>query len=140
LRSEDERFWERTPKPRNLLPDDLEQTAPGPELADVLASIDREALNGYELIVLLTARARQIASMQAALYADMMALAHCPAGDRYSPPQRIEALDEFAADEIRAALTLTRKAADHRFGLAYQLVERLPGVWQALSRGLIDIA
>jgi Domain of unknown function (DUF222)/HNH endonuclease len=136
----EEHIWESTPMPRKVLPHGLEQMAPGAELGQALAKVDRDSLNGYELIVVLETRARQIASMQAELYADMMALAYCPAGDRNSPPLRAETMDVFAADEVRAALTLTRKAADHHFGLAYQLVERLPGVWHALSRGEIDIA
>ena len=107
---------------------------------EVLANVDRDTLNGYEMVVVLEARARQIASMQAELYADMMALAYCPAGVRCSPAERIETFDAFAADEIRLALNLTRRAADHHFGLAYQLVERLPSVWEALRCGVIDLS
>ena len=32
--------------------------------------------------------------------------------------------DEFSADEIRAALLLTRRATDAQFGLGYDLVTR----------------
>ena len=131
-------LWDRNPVKRDVLPDDLEVMPPGPELFEVLANVDRDTLNGYEMVVVLEARARQIASMQAELYADMMALAYCPAGVRSSPAERIETFDAFAADEIRLALNLTRRAADHHFGLAYQLVERLPSVWEALS--VIDLS
>lgn len=136
----EEHIWDRTPIPRGVLPDDLEVMAPGAELASALANIDRDALNGYEVVVVLEARARQIASMQAELYADMMALSYCPPGDQYAPARRTETMDVFAADEIRLALNLTRRAADYHFGLAYQLVERLPSVLEALRRGLIDLA
>jgi hypothetical protein len=83
----EEHIWDRTPIPRQVLPDDLEVMAPGAELASALANIDRNALNGYEVVVVLEARARQIASMQAELYADMMALSYCPPGDQYAPAQ-----------------------------------------------------
>ena len=136
----EEHIWDRTPIPRQVLPDDLEVMAPGAELASALANIDRNALNGYEVVVVLEARARQIASMQAELYADMMALSYCPPGDQYAPAQRTERMDVFAADEIRLVLNMTRRAADYHFGLAYQLVERLPSVLEALRRGLIDLA
>ncbi|MEA1904078.1 MAG: DUF222 domain-containing protein [Actinomycetota bacterium] len=41
--------------------------------------------------------------------------------------------------EVRAALTLTRRAADNEIGNAHDLLERLPSVWQALHSGAIDI-
>lgn len=53
----EEHIWDRTPIPRQVLPDDLEVMAPGAELASALANIDRNALNGYEVVVVLEARA-----------------------------------------------------------------------------------
>lgn len=49
-------------------------------------------------------------------------------------------ISEFAADEIRAALSWTRRAAEGFLALAHDLVERLPHVWQALQAGVIDLA
>jgi len=46
--------------------------------------------------------------------------------------------DEFSAEEIRAALLLTRRAADAQFGLAYDLVTRLPAVHAAMYGGVPD--
>jgi hypothetical protein len=46
---------------------------------------------------------------------------------------------ESAEGEIRAALTLTRRAAEFQLGTAYELRDRLPEVWQALHQGLIDL-
>ncbi len=58
------------------------------------------------------------------------------------PPRRsgCEAIDEFAAEEIGAALCLTRRAADSHLGLALDLFERLPQVGHALLQGRIDLA
>ena len=47
--------------------------------------------------------------------------------------------DEFASDEIRAALTLTRRAAETDLGLGFSVCERLPRVREALEAGLIDL-
>ncbi|MGH8928382.1 MAG: hypothetical protein ACRDWH_08530 [Acidimicrobiia bacterium] len=55
--------------------DRLDQTAPGPELGGLLASIDRDRLDGYGLVALMKARARQIACLQAEFYADLWAVA-----------------------------------------------------------------
>ncbi|MGH3667332.1 MAG: DUF222 domain-containing protein, partial [Acidimicrobiia bacterium] len=42
--------------------------------------------------------------------------------------------------EVQAALPLTRRSADIQVDLASLLCERLPGVWEALHEGLIDLA
>lgn len=76
---------------------------PGPELAVALESIDPSELNGHELVIVLQARSRQIAHLQAQLYTEMWELPFTPAGDAGSPPVRTELLDEFASDEIAAA-------------------------------------
>ena len=70
----------------------------------------------------------------------MMEVALSPAGDAASRPERINNLDEDSSAEIGAALHLTRRAADIALGIAWDLVERLPEVGEALSAGLIDLA
>lgn len=126
--------------PRQVLPEGIGEMAPGPELAAALERIDRGELNGYELVVILQARARQAAKLQAEIFADMAELAHCPADGPESPPKRDIEKDEFAVDEIRAALCLTRRSAESQLTLACRLVEDLPSVWQALRDGTIDRA
>jgi hypothetical protein len=46
---------------------------------------------------------------------------------------------EAAAAEVRAALRLTRRAADSELELALDLRRRLPAVWDALAAGSIDV-
>jgi hypothetical protein len=46
---------------------------------------------------------------------------------------------EVASAEIGTALHLTRRGADTQLGLAYQIYERLPEVWEALDGGQIDL-
>ncbi|MGH3721873.1 MAG: DUF222 domain-containing protein [Pseudonocardiaceae bacterium] len=45
---------------------------------------------------------------------------------------------QFSADEVRAALVLTRRAADAQFWLAYDLLTRLPAVHAAMGAGVLD--
>lgn len=112
----------------------LEDARPGPELAARLASIDRDTVTDYELVTLLQARSRQVAHLQAELYADMVAVAQAQ-----QETKGAEVVFEFAADEIRAALSWTRRAAESHLNLAHQLVESFPQVWNALSEALIDL-
>ena len=113
--------------------------SPGPEMATRLAAVDRSQLNGHHLVVLLQSQARIVARWQAELLATMVEISSCPPGDADSPPERCDDGAEFAADEIRAALYLTRRAADADLGLAWAVYERLPRVWEALHVGDIDL-
>ncbi len=124
---------------RSVLPEGLTEMAPGPELGMVLAEIDRSKLNGHEMVIVLQARARLVSHDQAEMYADMMEVALSPPGDAASRPERINNLDEDSSAEIGAAVHLTRRAADIQLGIAWDLVERLPEVWQALRAGRIDL-
>lgn len=114
---------------------DLDSVPPGPYLSALLSSVDRTQLSGYDLVVVMRARARQIAHEQAQLYADMGEIAHCegPGSER-----SLETL-EFAADEVRAALNLTRKTSESEMSFALELRDRLPDVFDLLLRGDIDL-
>ncbi len=101
------------PPPPSLLPDGLEEMAPGPELARVLAGIDVDSLPGFDLVVVMAAQARMVAYHQAGLL-DVVARV----ADATTEASGLVADDdgEFAADEIRAALCLTRRAATFAAG------------------------
>ncbi len=123
------------PPPPSLLPDGLEEMPPGPELARVLAGIDLDSLPGFDLVVVMAAHARQVSHQQAELLGLVarVADASSEASDLVSDDD-----DEFAADEIRAALCLTRRAAVSLLQLARDL-ERLPELVAALRSGSIDL-
>jgi hypothetical protein len=91
------------------------------------------------LVLLLQAQARMVAHWQAEMLATMVEISYCPPGDAHSPPERCDQVEEFAADEIRAALRLTRRAADTDLDLAWRLCERLPRLWEALHGGDLDL-
>ena len=130
------------------LPDNLEMMAPGRELAGVLDGIDRQKLSGHDRVVVMQACARQVAHYQAQFYSDV----HCVWEAERDTCQtsfsdlREEGLiltseiDDMASAEVRAALTLTRRAADMVVNLAYEFRVRLPAVWAALNEGRIDLA
>jgi ribose 1,5-bisphosphokinase PhnN len=111
----------------------VEHLQPGEELGRQLERIDRSTLDDDGLVTLLRARARQIAHLQAEFYTDMVAVAR--ACERVAGPDGFE----FAADEIAAALTWTRRAASTHLSLALDLTEHLPEVGVALSEGAIDL-
>ena len=118
----------------------LDGVAPGPVLGLVLARLDRSELNGYDLVWLLRARERMVSHYQAQVAADMVEVAYAAPGDADAHPARCEEAFSFASDEIRAALTLTRRSAESRMLLAFHLVERLPHLWEMLNSGLVDLA
>jgi hypothetical protein len=123
---------------RDVLPD-LESLAPGPFLFAVLSSVERSRLNGFDLVRVLRARERLVAHCQAGSAGDVFELAHAVPGDAVSDVDRLSEPSEFAADELRPALNITRQAARNRLSVAFDLCERLPGVWGMLSAGEIDL-
>ena len=70
--------------------------------------------------------------------AAMVEVAVCGIGPDDTLP-RMDAPDEFSADEIRGALVWTRAAASNQLALAWDLCSRLRGVFAALECGAIDV-
>jgi uncharacterized protein DUF222 len=132
---------ERMGEVRQQLPEDLENMAPGPELATLLASLDRTALSGAERVRLLRARHRLVAHLQGEMYADMYAIS------RDEPAQDPDVLAHeepsepypWASTEISFALRWTYTAASVRLEHARRMIEDLPAVAAALRAGAIDV-
>lgn len=124
---------------RQVLPD-LESIPPGPFLFMLLGAVDRAKLNGFDLVRVLQARERLVAHCQAGSAADVYELAYAAPGHTDSDPERLAEAFEYAADELRPALRITQQAAKNRLGVAFDLKERLPRVWEMLDLGLIDLA
>jgi Domain of unknown function (DUF222) len=122
------------------LPADLDTITPGLLLVVVLSSVDRDGLSGFDRVELLKARARLIAHLQAELYADIHAISETVGELINVDHPDDQDLFYTTASEVQAALTLTRRTGEMTTDLAFQLCERLPGVWQALHDGLIDLA
>jgi hypothetical protein len=117
---------------RQLTSEDLAEVPPGPELARILVGIELSGLSGYDCVEVLKARYRQMNHERARLMATMVEVGLCGVGPA-DELARMAVPDEFSADEIRAALVLTRRAADAQFWLAHDLLTRLPAVHAAMD-------
>ena len=115
----------------------LGSVPPGARLAAALEAVDLATTPPEELPVVLRALWRQHNHDEARL---LDAVRECGLGDRSAPGGRQEALDEFSADEARAALALSRTGAWKLLGLADDLAVRLPAVRRAMHDGEIDEA
>lgn len=123
------------PRDRHVLPSDLERIPPGPFLGAILSGIDRSKLSGHDTVRVMKARNRQIAHFQAELAADMVEVSHRTDAEM----GRSEEAWDYASDEIRAALTLTRRAAESELDFATDIYERFPQMFEALHEGRIDV-
>jgi hypothetical protein len=125
---------------RQELPDGLELMPPGPGLAATLATLDRTRLSGPDLVALAQARARQLNHDQAGLWADLLEMAGVAINslDETDLIVHGDRVEDFAEDEIAAALTWTSIAASHQLDLAEQSIRRLPAVHAAMLAGQID--
>jgi hypothetical protein len=112
------------------------EAAPGPALAARLAAMTLRGIPTGELIDVIAAWERLKCWAEAAQAAAITEFAHRRPG--VDPPARSSSIDEFAADEIGAALTLSRGTAGHRIAFAVGLSE-LPETWASLARGRIGL-
>lgn len=109
---------------------------PGPALAGVLSELDLAQLTGFDCVQVLKAQYRQLSHERARLMVAMVEVGlHSAAGDDLT---RMARPDEFSADEIRAALVLTRRAAEAQFSLAHDVLTRLPAAHSAMEAGMLD--
>jgi hypothetical protein len=110
----------------------------GPELAAALAALDLKALTGSQVVDVLKARYRQHNHERAQLLAVTAEVMH------RNEPDSTESIPsdvwpgEFAADEIRAALVLSRNAAQKLCMFAEDVLRRLPEIQQAFVAGVLD--
>ena len=118
------------------LPGGLADMPPGPGLAALLSTVDRDGLSGAQLAVVVAAQGRQVAHEQARLLADAVALARIP-WDGPGPVTRVQA-DDFAADQVGWTLTMSNWSAHKLLDLGEGLLQRLPMVYEALLAGRID--
>jgi hypothetical protein len=122
-----------------VIPDNLDDIPPGPQLAAVLASLEWEHISGYDLIRVLRAQHRQIAHYQAAqcwTTERIVAVYQDEYQDQYTTPTELQ---DGAAAEIGAALHMTRRAAETETSLAVTLCRHYPRVFQAVLLGSIDL-
>jgi hypothetical protein len=106
---------------RQFIPEGLAKIAPGPELARILAGIDLSRLSGFDCVRVLKAQYRQSNHERARVLAAMAEVGLCGVAPADDELRRMALPDEFSADEVRAALVLTRRAA--------QISSAWAGIW-----------
>ncbi len=119
-------------------PVSLEEAVAGPaglELAAMLAAAgDPATASDFTLIELVKGWDKQVAHAQAAQAAAIAELAA-----RRPGPGPIRGISEFAADEVAAALGLSRRGGEDRLGEAVVWARSLPGTLAALHHGAITL-
>ncbi len=98
---------------------------PGPESLALLCSLDVESLDAHERLLVLQAWERQHAWLSAQVQAAVVAAAG---------PEPTTA-DDWAQDEVAAALRLSTRSAHNTVHLARTLTDELPGVTRLLAAG-----
>ena len=121
----------------DVIPAGLDVMSPGPLLAGFLASIDVSRVSGYDRIVVLQAHQRMSSHYAAQAYRDMASVVDAMAAPEEYGSSEFAA--EYAAAEVRAALHLTRRAADVEVAFALDLRDRLPRLAVMLESGDIDV-
>ncbi len=120
------------------LPSGFADLLPGPALAAALAAIDVDRLSGHDCVVALRAEARMEAHYAARKTRAMAAIRDALAAEFAADPVPGDDVDEAAAAEIQAALSLTGATAASWYAHALALRDRLSTVWGALAAGRID--
>ena len=116
----------------------LADVPPGPQLAAALARIDPTHVPNNDLLALLTAQSRQADHEAARLLGVIAEIGRATPTFADGAVDRLDRPVPHAADEVRAALAWSRRAADRECDLAEQLVHDLPQVYAAFLAGDID--
>ena len=110
----------------------------GPRLAAALARIDVTHVPNNELLALLAAQSRQANHEAARLLGVIAEIGRAAPTFDDDAVNRLDHPVPYAADEVRAALAWSRRAADRECDLAEQLVHDLPQVYAAFLAGDLD--
>ena len=116
----------------------LAEIPPGPLLAVALGRIDAAHVPNNALLALLAAQSRQAAHEAARLLGVIAEVGRATPTFDDSTVERLDHPVPHAADEVRAALAWSRRAADRECGFAEQLVHNVPEVYAAFLAGDID--
>lgn len=114
--------------------------APGVAAASLLAQADPTAMSTHDLIDAVKGWDRMASWAQAnqAIALAELAYRRPPTGLYDNGFEKPEHVSRFVVDEISCALSLTRRGAENRLGLAMQLTDSLPQTLEAWQRGDLD--
>jgi hypothetical protein len=122
------------------IPPELAEMEPGIVLSGLLSAIDVNSLSGHDRVIVMAAHQRMASHHQANLYAAMASVAEAVTEDLLDRDGEtdFELVEQACSSEIRAALRLTRRAADNELSIARDFQTRLPAVWKQFAAGRID--
>lgn len=129
------------PWPEPGFPADVDDLPPI-VLAVLVHRTDPDCLPGHDRVLYLKARERLVSHHQAGSLDAFESITRCVPPDHDRDDDRIvlpEPRWEFASDEVRAALRLTRHGAEQRVDLAISLSEEYPELLAMLREGQIDL-
>ena len=92
-------------------------------------------MSGFDVVEVAKARYRQLA-YDHAKFVEAVVESGARSDEGFG---RVSCPSAFAADEVRAALVLTRRAAEAMYWGGKDLIERLPAVHAAMGRGELDV-
>lgn len=110
---------------------------PGPKLAQALAMVDVTRLSGHDTVVAMQAAHRQCCHERAVMLRAVLETGLREFGSA-DTVERCAEPGEFAAEETRAALTLSRRAADDTYEFAWDIFCRLAKLGEAMLAGELD--
>lgn len=117
---------------------ELAAMPPGPDMAAALAGIDIAAVPNDRIVDVLRAQHRQLSHEQARMAAVTAELSLCTPFPEPGEVTRAANPQPYAPEETRAALRLTRSAAECEHSMAETVVLRMPRVFAAWCAGEID--
>lgn len=120
------------------VPPRLDEMAPGPVLDAFLSAVEMDRLPAQDRVKVLRARQRMISHHSARLMSEMASLVDGYVEDTGADPDDPHA-PEYVASEIRAALNLTRAAADNELSRALDVRRDLSKIAALLESGEIDM-
>lgn len=121
-----------------VVPDGLAALPPGPELSAALGSIERSEIPDDRILEVLAAQYRQLCHEQARTAALLDEVGRCQGYPRSGEVSRLDTPGPYAAEETRAALRWTRRAAEHEHDLAETAVHAMPELFAAWLAGEVD--
>ena len=116
----------------------LADLPPGPALGAALAAVDPRRVPNNFLPELLAAQSRQSAHEAARMLGVLAEVGRARPTFDDTAVDRLDHLYRHSADEVRAALAWSRRAADAETDFAEQVVFELPAVHAAFWAGEID--
>jgi hypothetical protein len=120
------------------IPDGLAVLPPGPGLAAALGTIELTQVPNDQILEVLRAQYRQLCHEQARTAAVLAEVGRCAGFPQPGEVHRLPVPERFAAEESRAALCWTRRAAQDEHDLAEAVVSQWPAVFAAWLAGDID--